>query len=57
MKATIVYKETLKKGSKTDIASINKLLSVDPEHTSIEVKERGKMSDGSEFITIKITVA
>jgi len=56
-KVGIVYEERYKKGVSINPKVVTEIYDQNPGKISAEILAKGKMSDGTEFISIKILVA
>ena len=55
-KSKIIYSEKFNKGTEIDLSAVTKLIDENKESISVEILERGKMDDSSEFITVKLII-
>lgn len=52
----VVYAEKFKKVVSLDLSDIESLIKENKKNIKVEIPERGKMSDNSEFISVKFII-
>jgi hypothetical protein len=55
-KVSVIYAEKFKKGAMVPVGEVQDVLTKCKNRTEIELRERGNMSDGSEYMVIKVLI-